>query len=252
MRWRTVGRRKKRTEEQQSAETTTQVKLWKDYRAYQQLEVDNAKQWVEFSQRQMEECQKTENHCALQGYEDTAYRYHSRGERIKSHVEDARKQVRPAEMQLEWVEQRLSALTECSVSTIEVSTTNYLDDQAKLPKRASRSGQTTLKDLRSNQSNKSTLRSNHDKKRNRASANSALDPLHPSRVSNTAGRKAPRRRRQSNNLAEHGDGQNQGPNTTTSPLLPANVAPRRSSRLSNNEKRSGALEASTFSAYHSA
>ena len=37
----------------------------------------------------MEECQDKENHCALQGWADTAERYHSKGKRMKSHVEDA-------------------------------------------------------------------------------------------------------------------------------------------------------------------
>lgn len=62
-------------------------------------------------------------------------------------------------------------------------------------------------------------------------------------VSKATEKKAPRCRRQSEDLAEHGYGQNQGPNTTISPLLLANIALRRSSRLSNNGKRSGALEA---------
>ena len=71
-------------------------------------------------------------------------------------------------MQLQWVEDQLSALlAERAVSTIEVSTSNHLDDQAKLPKRASRSGQTTLKDIRSNRSDKLAPRSNHDKKKSK-------------------------------------------------------------------------------------
>lgn len=53
-------------EVQQSTETTTKVDLWKDYRAYQQLEVDNAKQWVEFWQRQVEHFQQKEDNCARQ------------------------------------------------------------------------------------------------------------------------------------------------------------------------------------------
>lgn len=40
------GRTEVQLEEQQSAEAPTPVELWKDYRAYQQLEVENAKQWV--------------------------------------------------------------------------------------------------------------------------------------------------------------------------------------------------------------
>ncbi len=239
------GRTEVQLEEQLSAETTTQVKLWKDYRAYQQREVDNAKQWVEFWQRQVEAFKQSESCCARQGREDEAYRYRSEGESMKSQVEDARKQVRPAEMRLEWVEEQLSALlAERAVSTTEVSTSNHLEGQAKLPKRASRSGRTTPKNHRSNRSEKSAPPSDHDKKKNGATTNSALDPIHPSRVSKTAGRKAPRRRRQSKILAEHGNGQNQGPHTTVSPLLPANVAPRRSSQLSSNKKRPGVLEAS--------
>ncbi len=34
--------------ERHSAEGPTQVDLWREYRSYQQLEVENAKQWVEF------------------------------------------------------------------------------------------------------------------------------------------------------------------------------------------------------------
>ena len=233
--------------EQQSTETTTQVDLWKDYRAYQQLEVDNAKQWVEFWRRQVEECQDTENHCALQGWASTAERYHSKGERMKSHVEDARKQVKTAEMRLEWVEQQLSALlAECAVSSAEVSTSHHLEAQATTPKRSSRSGQ--LKGLRSDQSGRSTLRGNQkpDKNKKRASANSALDPIHSSKVSKVskaAGRKTPRPQRPSKIPAERDDGQNQGLNITISPPPPANVAPRPSRRLSTNQKRSGALKA---------
>ena len=233
--------------EQQSTETTTQVDLWKDYRAYQQLEVDNAKQWVEFWRRQVEECQDTENHYALQGWASTAELYHSKGERMKSHVEDARKQVKTAEMRLEWVEQQLSALlAECAVSSAEVSTSHHLEAQATTPKRSSRSGQ--LKSLRSDRSGRSTLRGNQkpDKNKKRASANSALDPIHSSKVSKVskaAGRKTPRPQRPSKIPAERDDGQNQGLNITISPPPPANIAPRPSRRLSTNQKRSGALEA---------
>ena len=240
----TDGKTEVQLEERQSAEGPTQVDLWKDYRAYQHLEVENTKQWVEFWRRQVKECQDTENHCALQGWADTAERYHSKGERMKSHLKDARKQVRPAEMELEWVEEQLLAiLAECAVSTTQMSTSDRPEDQAKLPKRASRSGQTTLKDLRSNRSNKSAPRSNHNNEKNRPSANSALGPIHSSKVSKAAGRKAPCPRKQSKIPTEHDNGQNQGPHTTISPSLPANVAPRRSSRLRNNQKKSGALEA---------
>lgn len=233
-------------EERKCAETTSQVDLWKDYRAYQKLEVENAKQWVGFWQRQVKEFQETENCCARQGNGATARRYHSEAEDARSYVEEVRKQVRPAEMRLAWVEQQLSGLlAERTSSMTEMSMSDHLEDQAKLQKRVSRSGQITLNDLESNPSDKSAPRSNPDKKKNRASADSTLGPIHTSRVSKAAGRKAPRRRRQSKILAEHGDGQDQGPNTTISPLLPANVALRRSSRLSNNERRSGALEASS-------
>ena len=154
----------------------------------------------------MEECQDTENRQALQGWADTAKRYHSKGERIKSHIDDARKQVGPTEMQLEWVEEQLSAiLAECAVSTTQMSTYDRLKGQAKLPKRSSRSGQ--LKGLRSDRSGRSTLRSNPkpDKNKKRASANSALSPIHSSKISKAAGRKTPRPRRQSKNPAERDD-----------------------------------------------
>ena len=240
----TDGKTEVQLEERQSAEGPTQVDLWKDYRAYQHLEVENTKQWVEFWRRQVKECQDTENHCALQGWADTAERYHSKGERMKSHVKDARKQVRPAEMQLEWVEEQLLAiLAECAVSTTQMSTSDRPEDQARLPKRASRSGQTTLKDLRSNRSNKSAPRSNHNNEKNRPSANSALGLIHSSKVLKAAGRKTPHLRRPSKIPAERDDGQTQGLNITILPPPPADVAPRRSRQLSTNQKRSSALEA---------
>ena len=237
------GKTEVQLEERQSAESPTQVDLWKDYRAYQQLEVDNAKQWVEFWQRQVEEFQDTENRCALQGWADTAERYHSEAEDARSYVEEARKQVEPAEMQLEWVQEQLSAiLAECAVSTTQTSTSDRLEDQAKLPKRAWRSGHTTLKDLRSNRSDRSAPRSNHNNEKNPPSANSTLGPIHSSKVSKAVRRKTPRRRRPSKISTDRDDGQNQGLNTTISPPPPANVAPRRSHRLSADQKRSHALE----------
>lgn len=239
------GKTEVQLEEQQSAETTTQVKLWKDYRAYQQVEVDNAKQWVEFWQRQVKYFEDGENLCALQGADGEASGHHSEAEDARSYGKEAREQVGPPESRLKWVEEQLSAiLPGRAVSTTEISTSNYLEDQAKLPKRASRSAQTTFKDLISNRSNGSAPRSNHDKKKKHASAGSALDPIHSSKVSKAFGRKAPRLRRRPKILAEQGDNQKQGSNTILSPLLPANVAPRRSRRLFNNQKRSGALESS--------
>ena len=238
------GKTEVQLEEQQFAVTTRQVDLWKDYQVYQQLEVENAKQWVEFWQRQMERFQEIEKEYALEGWTE-AERYHSQAENARSYAEEAQKQVRPAEMQLEWVEEQLSALlAERAVSITEVSMSDHLEDQAKLPKRASRSDQTTLKNLRSNRSNKPTPRSNHGEKKMHASPSSALGPIHSSRVSKATGRKAPCRRRQPKILPEHGDGHNQGPDTTMSTLLPVNVAPPRSRRLSNNQKSSGALKTS--------
>lgn len=113
------------------------------------------------------------------------------------------------------------------------------------PKRASKSSQTTLKDLRSNRSSRSTLRGNQqsDQNKKHASANPALGPIHSSKVSKAAGRKALRPRRPSKIPAERDDGQNQGCNIIISPPPPANVAPRRSRRLSTNQKRSDAFEA---------
>ncbi len=202
-----------------------------------QLEVENAKQWVEFWQRQVKHFQQKEDNYTRQGSQDDAYRMHSEAEDMQSHVEDARKQVRPAEMRLQWVEQQLSALlAECAVSSAEVSTSDHLEGQAITPKRSSRSGQ--LKGLRSDRSGRSTLRSNQkpDKNKKRALASSALGPIHSSKVSKAAGRKAPCPRRRSTIPAEHDNGQNQGPHTTISPSLPANVAPRRSSRRISQQK----------------
>ena len=126
-----------------------------------------------------------------------------------------------------------------------MSTSDRPEDQAIAPKRASKSSQTTLKDLRSIQSSTSTLRGNQkpNKNKNRASANSALGPIHSSKVSKAAGRKTLRPRRQSKIFADRDDGQNQGLNMTISPPPPAIVAPRRSRRLSTNQKRSGASKA---------
>ena len=200
---------------------------------------------MEFWQRQITEFQDTENHCVLQRWANTAERYHSEAENARYYVEKARKQIGPPESRLKWVEQQLSALlAEYAVSTTQISTFDRLKDQAKLPKKASRSKQTTFKDLRSNRSNKSASWSNYGKKKKHASTNSALGLIHPSRVSKTAGIKTPRRRQQSKILAEHGGDQNQGLRTTISSVLPVNITPRRSSRLSNNESRSDTLKAS--------
>ncbi|KAL9124035.1 MAG: hypothetical protein Q9217_006595, partial [Psora testacea] len=138
-------------EGQQSTDITTQVELWKDFRAYRQLEVENAKQWVEFWQRQLEDFRDREDRCVRQGQTEVAYRLHSKAKDARSYVKEAQKQVRPAEVQLKWAEEQLSALiTENAVSVTEVSIFDHLEDQAKLPKRASRSSQTALKNLRSN------------------------------------------------------------------------------------------------------
>ena len=251
----TDGKTEVELEKRKSAESPTQVDLWKDYRDYQHLEVENAKQWVEFWQRQVEHFQQKEDNCARQAkqaekdstrqaMEDYAYRHHSEAEEMRSYLEEARKQVKPAEMRLQWVEQQLSTLlAEYAVSSAEVSTSHHLEAQAITPKRSSRSGQ--LKCLTSDRSGRSTLRGNHkpDKNKKRASANSALGPIHSSKVSKVAGRKTPRPQRPSKIPAERDDGQNQGHNITISPPPPANVAPRRSRRLSTNQKRSDALEA---------
>ena len=239
----TDGETEVQLKERESAKGPTQVDLWREYRSYQQLEVENAKQWMDFWQRQVKHFQQKEGNYARQGWEDDAYRMHSEGETMQSHAEDARKQVKPAEIRLQWVEQQLSALfAECAVLSVEVSTSD-LEAQAITPKRSSRSGQ--LKGLRSDRSGRSTMGSNlkPDKNKKRALASSTLGPIHSSKVSKAAGRKAPCPRRQSKIPAEHDNGQNQGPHTTISPSLPANVAPRRSSRLGNNQKKSGALEA---------
>ena len=139
----TDGKTEVQLEERQSAESPTQVDLWKDYRTYLHMEVEDTKQCVEFWQQQVKHFQQEEDVYARQGTDGVAYRMHSEAENMQSHVEEARKQVGPAEMRLEWVEQQLSALlAECAVSATQMSTSDRLEVQAKLPKRASRSGQT--------------------------------------------------------------------------------------------------------------
>ena len=240
----TDGKTEVQLEERQYAESPTQVDLWKEYRSYQQLEVENAKQWVEFWQQQVKHFQQEEDLYARQGTDGVAYRMHSEAENMQSHVEEARKQVGPKEMRLEWIEQQLSALLAgYIISTTQMSTSDRREDQAKLPKRALSSGQTTLKDLRSNRSDKSAPRSNYNNEKKRPSANSALGPIHSSKVSKAAARKTPRPRRPTKIPAERDDGQNHGCNITISPPPLANVPPRRSRRLSTNQKRSCALEA---------
>ena len=168
-----------------------------------------AKQWVEFWQRQVKHFQQEEDLYARQGTDGIAYRMHSEAENMQSHVEEARKQVGPAEARLEWVEQQLSALLAgCVISTTQMSTSDRLEDQAKLPKRALRSGQTTLKDLRYNRSDKSAPRSNHNNEKNRPLVNSVLGPIHSLKVSKAAGRKTLRPRRQSKIFEDRDDGQN--------------------------------------------
>ncbi|KAL9024567.1 MAG: hypothetical protein Q9196_006425 [Gyalolechia fulgens] len=206
-------------EEQSSTATTTHVMLWEDYRTYQQLQVENTRQWVEFWQRQAESFQKIVTRLILQGQIDgTEKRYHSKAEDARSYMEEARKQVRPAEMRLEWVEQQLSdVLAECAVSTTE--------------------GQATL---RYNRSDQSGPRSKHGKKNIRASVKSALDPIHPSKISKVNRRKV---RPQSKILTEHDNGQTRAPSkgtTAAAAQLPGNITPRRSSRLCNIEKKSNA------------
>ena len=238
------GRTEVQLEERQAAETTTQVDLWKEYRAYQQVEVDNAKQWVEFWQRQVKYYQDEENDSARFD-KSQAIRMHSIAEGMKPYIEDARKQVKPAEIRLEWVEQQLSALlTESAISSAEVSTSDHPEAQVITPQRSLRSGQ--IKGLGSDRSSRSTLRSNQnpDNNKKRASAKSALGPIHSSKVSKAAGRKTHRSRRPSKIPAGHDDGQDQVSNTTISPSLPSDNAPRRSSRLFNSEQRTGFLEAS--------
>ena len=97
----TDGKREVQLEERQCAESPTQVDIWKDHRAYQYLEVENTKQWVEFWQRQVKHFQQEEDLYARQGTDGVAYRMHSEAENMQSHVEEARKQVGPAEARLE-------------------------------------------------------------------------------------------------------------------------------------------------------
>ena len=236
------GRTEVQLEEQQPAASSSQVNLWEDYRAYQQLAVDKAKQWVKFWQRQ---AQNSQEEAAGAGDSGMAYAYRSAAEKARSFGEEMRKQVRPAELQLEWVEKQLALLVaDHAGSTTQASTSDRQEGQDKQPRRSSSLGQSTIKDLRPKRYNKSTRQSNQDKNKNQASADRALGQVHPSRVSKAAGKKGPRRQRQSKTSTEHNDSQNQDPDTTISHLLSANAVLRRSRRLSNNEKRSGALDAS--------
>ena len=232
-----------RTElKEQPAASSSQVDLWEDYRAYQQLEVDKAKQWVKFWQRQV---QNSQEEAAGAGDSDMAYSYRSEAEKARSYGEEMRKQVRPAELQLEWVEKQLALLVaDHAASTTQASKSDRQEGQDKQPRRSSRLRQSTIKNLRPSRYNKSTQQSNQDKKKNQASVDRTLGQVHPSRVSKAAARKAPRRQRQSKTSTEHNDCQNQDPDTTISHLLSTNATLRRSSRLSNNEKRSGTPDAS--------
>lgn len=169
------------TNERQSAESSIQVNLWKDYQAYELLKVDNAKQWVEFWQRQMRYFEKRENNCVRKV---TASRCHSWVEDMQKHVEEARKQVEPAETRLEWVKQQVSVLlAECTVSTMKTSTSDHLQNQVMPRKKATRSGQITLKNLRFDRSSRSILRSkiytliSSDHRERKLKASSTLDSI---------------------------------------------------------------------------
>ena len=107
-------------------------------------------------------------------------------------------------------------------------------------KRASRSSQITLKDLRSNWSNKSALQSFHYC----PLANSVLGSIHSLRVSKTAEKTALHCQQQFKILTKHDDSQNQVLNMTISSVLPVNVGSHRSSWLSDNKIRSDVLKVS--------
>ena len=225
--------RKADLEERPSAETPEWADLWKDYRAYQQLEVENAKQWIQFWQRQVKESQETEDNCVRQGNGAIARRYHSEAEEARSHINEVRKLVRPAKTRLRWIEQ-----------VVRESTSDCPKKQAERPKRQTRSLQTTLVDLKAGRSDNLVTRSGHHTQKSRASTNFTLSPIHPSRVSKAAKRKAPSRQPYLKTLAEHSDRRSRGPDTTISPLIPADITLRRSSRLLGGEKRAPALETS--------
>ncbi len=83
------GKTEVQLKQQQCAEGPTQVDIWKDYRAYQYLEVENTKQWMEFWQQQVKHFQQEEDLYARQGTDGVAYRMHSEAENMQSHVEEA-------------------------------------------------------------------------------------------------------------------------------------------------------------------
>ena len=165
----------------------------------------------------------------LEGSSDTAQRFRYIGEAFESYIEDAQKQIDPAEMQLKWVEEQLSAIhTECTDSTTPMSTPGHSQDQPRFPRKASRLDQGI---------------NNHKNKKRRPSANSALGPIHSSKVSKASEKKTHRPQRSLRIPAERDDSQDQGLEIAISSSPPTNATPRRSRRLSANQNKSSELEA---------
>ncbi|KAL8724899.1 MAG: hypothetical protein Q9166_007682 [cf. Caloplaca sp. 2 TL-2023] len=185
-----------------------------DFKAYQQINVDNAKRWVEFWEQQADYWQDEENRFKLQGLPEAAHACRFDVEDAQSYIQEAQEWVRPAELRLRWAEEQLAALlAESTVSAAPTST--HLKNQAKQLERVSRSCQSRL-----------------DKKK-RTPADSALGPRHASRVSKAKEGKAPCCRPQSIILTNHNEDRRRGSHFQRSSPSPVNTTRRRSSRLSS-------------------
>lgn len=212
-------------DEQGCYNTTVHVALWKDYQAYQQLEVDNRKGWVEFWQRRWNFYDYLANHWAGTS---TAKRYVSHAEKARSWIEEAQQQFHLAEMRLEWVEEQCSTLVARDiVSVTAASLSNISDNQVKPAKR---SGKAALQNVAMNGS---APRNYHDKRGSLAPARSKLSPIHCSKISKIKGRRSSLSHRIFRPPTRYNLNPPQGRSATMSLLLPCAVSSRKSSRLSD-------------------
>lgn len=244
---------------------STESSVWKEYQAYQKMKVDNAKKWVEFWQRQARWFRQREKEYWAQPhmaemvrrhYEEypminvlnsnllggIAQRYRSQAEEARSHAEDAQQQIRPAEMRLEWAEQQgREIISEQSVSSPQTPTSDQLQAQVKSQRAASKSDQSTSRNLGFKGADQSIVRS-HRGLSSENTANSALSSVHSSKVSKVCKKEKPRHWPQSRIFAKRINCQEQGPYSTISPISSTSVMPRRSSRLAYCKQNSNALQ----------
>lgn len=190
-------------QEQHHTESLTRLKLWKEYQAYQQMKVDNAKKWVEFWRRQAKWFQQKEKYWAqpemIGGGE--AQRCRSQAEEARSHAEDAQQQIRPVELRLEWIEQEIQEiLSEQSFSSYKMLTSDQLHAQIKSQKATSKSDQCTPRNLRSKRADKSTVRS-HRGLSSKNKVDSVLNSIHSSNVSRVCKTPTPRNWPQPQNVS---------------------------------------------------